>query len=76
MNSFNPAVNDSFQIATFTGFAGSGATFNFVGAPLDSGLSWDTSSFSTNGTITVIPEPASALLAAFGTAALTLRRRR
>jgi fibronectin-binding autotransporter adhesin len=76
VNSFNPAVNDSFQIATFTGFAGTGATFDFLGAPLDSGLSWDTSSFSTNGTITVIPEPASVLLAALGTLGLALRRRR
>ena len=77
VNGFNAAANDSFQIATFNSFAGSGYTFDFSGAALDPGLVWDTSTFSTNGTITVaIPEPSVPLLAGAASLVFAFRRRR
>ena len=74
-NGYTPAVSDSFQIATFGSFSGT-PTFDFTSAPLGAGLSWDTSQFATNGTIGVIPEPASATLLVLGSLGLALRRRR
>ncbi|PTX97053.1 hypothetical protein DB345_07715 [Spartobacteria bacterium LR76] len=52
-----------------------GFTFDFSGAQLAEGQSWDTSSFLTDGTITVVPEPsvATLLLLSIGTV-LVLRR--
>jgi len=42
---------------------------------LASGLTWDTSTFASNGTITVVPEPRAALLGGLGLLALLRRRR-
>ena len=54
-----------------------GFTFDFAGAPLGPGLVWDTSSFSTNGTVLVaVPEPGSAVLLIGGLASLASRRRK
>lgn len=52
-----------------------GFTFDFSGAQLAEGQSWDTSSFLTDGTITVVPEPSvtTLLLLSIG-AVLVLRR--
>ncbi len=74
-NGYTPAASDSFQIATFSSFSGTPG-FDFTAAPLGAGLSWDTSQFATNGTIGVIPEPASAILLGIGSLGLALRRRR
>lgn len=74
-NGYTPAASDSFQIATFSSFSGTPG-FDFTAAPLGAGLSWDTSQFGTNGTIGVIPEPASAILLGLGSLGLALRRRR
>ena len=76
VNSFNAAANDSFQIATFNSFAGTGYSFDFTNASLDPGLTWDTSSFSTNGTIVAIPEPSVPLLAGMAALTFAFRRRR
>ncbi|MBN8458180.1 MAG: hypothetical protein J0M04_10110 [Verrucomicrobia bacterium] len=75
INGFNPANYSSFDIANFASFTDSGYGFDFTGAPLDPGLSWDTSAFSTTGTIAVIPEQSVALLGGIG-ALLLLRRRK
>ncbi|WP_193212898.1 hypothetical protein [Luteolibacter marinus] len=40
------------------------------------GLEWDTSGFTTNGSLMIIPEPGSAALLALGVPALLRRRRR
>lgn len=75
VNSFNPANFSSFDIADFMSFTNSGYAFDFSAAPLDPGLSWDTSAFSTSGKIAVIPEQSAALLGGVG-ALVLLRRRR
>lgn len=75
INGFNPANYSSFDVADFGSFTDSGYGFDFTGAPLDPGLTWDTSAFSTTGTIAVIPEQSVALLGGIG-ALLLLRRRK
>lgn len=75
INGFNPANYSSFDVADFGSFTDSGYGFDFTGAPLDPGLTWDTSAFSTTGTIAVIPEQSAALLGGIG-ALLLLRRRK
>jgi len=49
---FNPAMNDSFDVMDFSTMPNL-PTFNFDLAPLDSGLSWDTSTFMTDGVLAV-----------------------
>lgn len=75
INGFNPANYSSFDVADFGSFTDSGYGFDFTGAPLDPGLTWDTSAFSTTGTIAVVPEQSAALLGGIG-ALLLLRRRK
>ena len=77
-NGFSAAKDDSFQLFNWTGatLVDSGATFDFSGATLGPGLSWDTSTFGTDGTITVIPEPGTAGIVASFIAAALLRKRR
>lgn len=50
--------------------------FNLSSVLPGTGLSWDTSAFSTYGVIVVIPEPSRALLMLIGLLALGFRRRR
>jgi len=72
-----PAQNDRFQVVTWTGARTGTPTFDFSQATLSSGLSWDTSSFGTDGTLIVVPEPGSlALLAAAAVGVAVVRRRR
>lgn len=63
VNGFRPAVGNSFKLLDFGSFADTGYTFDLTHAVLGGGLTWDTSSFSINGTISVVPEPSSLVLA-------------
>lgn len=66
-------ANDTFD---FTSGNFSGATLGTL-PTLGGGLTWNTSSFLTNGTLTVVPEPATwALLTASLTTVMIFRRRR
>jgi autotransporter-associated beta strand protein len=52
LTGYVPVAGDTFDIADAASFSGS-PTFDFTGAALTVGLAWDTSSFLTNGTISV-----------------------
>jgi hypothetical protein len=66
-------ANDTFNLFDWSNTSGTFGTINLPA--LDPGLSWDTGSLYTNGTITVIPEPnVAALLGGLGTLALLRRR--
>ena len=67
-------VNDTFNLFDWSSTSG---TFDTINLPaLAPGLSWDTGSLYTAGTITVIPEPSSLALIGLGTLAAVSRRRR
>jgi autotransporter-associated beta strand protein len=79
VNSFSPALNNSFDLLDWTGALSAGG-FNvgsdLVLPALGGGLAWDTTSFLTNGTISVVPEPSViALVGLAGFAGLRRRRR-
>jgi autotransporter-associated beta strand protein len=63
---------DTFNLFDWGSVSGTFSTVNLPG--LDSGLTWDQSQLYTSGTLSVIPEPSSALLGSL--AALVLIRRR
>ena len=52
IDGFNPARNDSFDVLDFN-IMPELPSFNFDLAPLDNGLMWDTSKFTTDGILTV-----------------------
>jgi fibronectin-binding autotransporter adhesin len=71
---YTPASGHSFDLLDWTGtFAGS-PDFNSLPA-LGGGLTWDTSTFTSDGVISIIPEPSSALLGGLGLLALLRRRK-
>lgn len=59
---FSPAAGDVFDLFDFGSISAAGfSVANDLNLPaLDGGLSWDTDSFLTNGTIGVVPEPGTA----------------
>jgi autotransporter-associated beta strand protein/T5SS/PEP-CTERM-associated repeat protein len=62
INGFSPTFGESFDLLQDTGGVVSGA-FADINLPLlGPTLSWDTSTFNTNGVITVVPEPSTAAL--------------
>lgn len=73
---FNPASGNTFDLFDFNSVnaAGFNTATDLILPALAPGLSWDTGSFTLNGSIAVVPEPGSALLT--GIAALSLLRRR
>ena len=69
-------VGDSFQVlSNWTGRAGTLANLVFVGTDLGGGKSLDTSTFLTNGAVTVIPEPATIGMLGLGAVMTILLRR-
>ncbi|MCF7784977.1 MAG: autotransporter-associated beta strand repeat-containing protein [Prosthecobacter sp.] len=79
LNGYSAVYGDVFDLLDWTTMANSitGATsFDFSGAALDSGLSFNTQLFASNGIIVVVPEPSRVLLFFLGLFGLLLRRRR
>jgi MYXO-CTERM domain-containing protein len=74
---FTAAQGDSFNLFDATTFNASGFTVetDLVLPTLGIGLTWDTSTFTTNGVISVVPEPEAALLGGLGLLVLLRRRR-
>ena len=68
LEGYAPASGDSFDLMDFGGFVNNGYTFDFSHATLPTGLTWDTASFASTGSIGVVPEPGT--LALLGVAAL------
>ncbi|MBX9656623.1 hypothetical protein K2Y11_23650 [bacterium] len=76
LDGFNPSVHNSFKILGFNSLINSGYRFDFSHAALQPSFSWDTSTFAVDGTIRVIPEASSVLLAGIATFAGLLVARR
>lgn len=77
INSFVPAIGDSFILAPNFASRSGTATFDFSAASAPSGSTWDTSTFNTDGKISIVavPELSSAALMAL-TLLGAMRRRR
>ena len=77
-NGFSAANGNSFNLLGWSTINATGFNMSTdLSLPtLAGGLNWDTSSFLTNGTITVIPEPNAAALVGGLCTLLLLRRRR
>ncbi len=76
LDGYVPLGGNVYKIIDWSGtVTDNGFTFDFSGAQLAQGQTWDTSSFLTNGTITAVPEPSAAtlLLLSIGTV-VVLRR--
>lgn len=73
-----PQLGDVFNLIDWAGYSGSfNASADFSLPDLAaSGLSWDTSAFTTYGLIVVAPEPSRVLFLMLGLSGLMLRRRR
>lgn len=71
---------DWSTVGVLDSLAGTGsfttANLDLSAFSLGSGLSWDTSAFTTYGVIVVVPEPSRVLLLLLGLSGLLLRRRR
>jgi len=75
INSFTPVQGQSFELFDFSPAFASG-TFASFNTNIGGGLFWKTSQHYTNGIVTVVPEPFSAVLLGVGAAAIALLRRR
>lgn len=67
---FNVGVNGR------TGADDNGFQFDLPDISAFTGMFWDVSNFTINGTIAIVPEPGRAMLVLFGLLALMMRRRR
>ena len=74
---YAPVLNDAFNLADWTGAFSGVPAFDFSNAALSPGLTWDTSTFVSDGRLVVVavPEPAAALLGGCGLMVLFRRRR-
>lgn len=68
-----PGLGDSFFLLDFTTTTGAFTTYDLPS--LEPGLAWDTSQLTADGTLLVIPEPASGSLLLAALAAVQSRRR-
>jgi len=73
--SYTPVANDAFNLADWTGTFSGTPTFDYSAAILGAGLALDSSTFASDGTLRVVPEPASVLLGGLGVLSLLRRRR-
>jgi autotransporter-associated beta strand protein len=79
---YSPIAGVNFKIFDWTSLTGADTNLannlDFTGAVLGAGLGWDTSTFNSNGIISVmaIPEPGRVLMLMFGLTGLFMRRRR
>ncbi len=74
LNGFSPDIYNIFDIMNFSSLTGA---FSNLDLPvLNSGLHWDTDNLYSDGTLSVVPEPATWLLLALGATGLLFYRRR
>jgi len=78
---YSPVLGDTFDLFNWStivdNWTGSvDSHFDLSQAALGSGLSWDLSNFTTNGSITVIPEPSTCILLGLGATSLLFFQRR
>jgi T5SS/PEP-CTERM-associated repeat protein len=73
LGGFLPQPGQTFQFFDI-GSSGAGVSFDQISLP--PGVSWDTSSLNSNGTISVVPEPGCLALLVLATGSLLCRRRR
>jgi len=73
-NGYAPQYGDTFTLFNSPSLSGAFDTLDLPGLQAD--LHWNTDSLHLNGTLSVVPESSSAVLAALGLAALLLRRGR
>ncbi|MEM7147276.1 MAG: hypothetical protein AAF591_19325 [Verrucomicrobiota bacterium] len=75
--SFSLRPGDTFDLFDFNADSAVDGTFDFSGAPLQPGYTWDTSQFASQGIIQValVPEPTTPLLLLLTTSLLALPRR-
>lgn len=78
LGSFEPIAGESFEVLNFASLTDGGYTLDVNDAGLAPGLSWDTSSFATTGTISVapVPEPATGMVVLVGLGGLLMLPRR
>lgn len=74
LNHDSPNVGDVYKIMDFATLVDEGYTFDFSNATLGPRKSWDTSAFSLNGIIDVVPEPGALSMIALGATGLLKRR--
>ncbi len=72
LDGFTPIAGDVFDILDFGSISGSFTTLNLP--DLEPGLWWDTDALYTDGTLAVVPEPATLMLLAVGGLALLRRK--
>jgi hypothetical protein len=57
LDGYTPEKGDSFNLMSFGSITDNGFVFDFSQAGLSAGLEWDTATFATTGSISVVPEP-------------------